>query len=483
MKNRELRRISFDTATDAQMEADLLQKKRQLLPEMKDENPGSRFMRLLDLISRYFGRWIRQFINGTALELFLGTAQTHTGISEGCRRLGYPIRQVSPAKTNLTITLSRDLSHGLILNRSSWKFQTARFPDGSDPVSFEMENASYVISGSVGNTFRIPIIQGRTIENEPLGISEGEDFEEYYTLLGNVIPESLTITAGGVAYTVTDNLLLADPWDLVFEIRGYTEDGQAIIAFGSGDGVSTGHGKKPGSGDEIVSPSYRILPDDENGNVSAGSISRVVPNTSIFTVNNSDDAEGWEAREDDSEAKWKALRYTRVRDGLGRLEDYEALAEDQDEISRAYAVSREFGENTIGVHCIKADGSYPDQDELDIISSAINLSPSGTVARACRPVDHSINITALVEVEEEATPGAVLSAVEEAIQDYFDPLNRNTAGNYTAENGSSVSQGLIYRIIMGVDGVAGCTIQAPVAIIGLNKNELPILGDLSIEEA
>lgn len=485
MKNYKLDQIEFDTATDDQMKADLLEKRRTLLPELTDENPAGVFVRILDHVARFFGRWCRQFVNTIANELFLPTAQTHDGITEGCRRVGYLIEQVQPARATVTLTINpaiRQLSNGIILQRGTHYFETARHADGSDPVRFEMEDDQFVIpAGTAGGiSFALDVVQGRTVTGEILGTSNGESYQEYYTLRGGVIRDSVAIRVAGVTYTRTENLLLADPWDTVFGIRRYTEDNQAIISFGNGDGVSSGHGQKPASGALIVTD-YRIIPEGENGNVGPGTITRIRPNLSqLSVITNVAAASGYTAREENENAKWNAERYARTRDSLGRLEDYEAAAEAVDGIGRAYAVAREFGENTIGVHCILSDGEYPDRDDLDLVDAAISLLPSGATARSARPDTVTLNITALVEAQAGYVTASVLTAVEAALEEYFDPLNKDDAGNWTCENGMSVYPALMYRIIMSVAGVGGCVVQAPTAPVTANSNQIPVLGTVSI---
>lgn len=485
MKNYRLNQIEFDTSTDAEMKTDLLEKKRTLVSELVDENPSGVLMRIFDHVCRYFGRWCRQFVNTVANELFLPTAQTHDGISEGCRRVGYVIEQVQPARATLTLTLLRaiDSREGLTLTPDTYAFETARHADGTDPVRFEMEDESYVIpaGSAVGASFQIPVVQGRTVSGEILGTSTGEAYQEFYTLRGGVIRNTVAIRVAGVTYTRTENLLLADPWDLVFEVRRFTEEGQAIVNFGNGDGVSAGHGKKPPT-DAVIVADYRILPDGEDGNVGVGMITRVRPNTTQFSVTNLVAASGYAPIEDDDSAKWAAERYARTRDSLGRLEDYEAAAEAVDGIGRAYAVAREFGDASIGVHCILSSGAYPDQDNLDLVNSAISLLPSGMVPRACRPNTETLDITATISVLGGYTAASVIDAVEAAIEDYFDPLNRDDAGNWTVTPGMSIYPALLYRVIMGVAGVGGCTVQSPASVQTMNANQIPVLGTLSVEE-
>lgn len=472
--------IQFDTTTEDQLRAELLANKRKFLPELTDENASGVMTRLINLVSRFIITWLRDFINAELNETFLPTATKYDAIYKRCKEFGYTPEQETPATATVTITLLSALTNGLIITKAGTRFQTARL-NNSNPISFELveDQVIFPAGSAAGSQHTIAVIQGETV-TETLGTSDGESRQEYITLQGYVIENSLKVYVDGVEWTKVDNMFLSDPEDTHWELLGFDENGKAMIGFGTGDGDAAGHGLIPDNEAEITCE-YRTLPGEVNGNVAAGTITRTVPSTSLFTVTNVAAASGWYDREDIEDARWAAMRKHRTKDTLVKNEDYVAQAEDLDNVGRAYAVPNTHGENTMTVFCILEDGSLPDRDELLEIEAALgDLSSANETLLACQAQYSEFDLSAVITIDSNYGEDTVIAAVEDALDDYFDPNNYDDSGNRTIKNGVSIFPANIYKIIMGVDGVTNCTISAPTAVVSVATNQLPALGTVSI---
>lgn len=484
LRNKYLQRIQVDFLTEDEMRAQLLAAWRRLFKtKLTDENPASTKMRIIDLFIVFAQKWLRDYGETILNESFLGTASLYETIYERARELGYTPRQEIAATATLTLTLSRAITQGLILPKGTYRFQT--IPTGSaNPVTFELVEDQVIIpaGSAAGSQHQVSIIQGTTIPRELVGTSDGESFQEFETDRGYATASGIRVYVDDVEWTQVDNLMVSDPDDTHYEIIRFTEDGHVVIGFGNGDGESSGHGMSP-EVDSEIRVTYRVLPGGQSGNVAAGTITRVSPATSLFTVTNIAAASGWTARETIEEIRWNAMRYGRIQEGIITEEDYTIKAEAIDGVGRAYTVQGEFGENTTAVHVLDEDGNTPDQDFCDSVEATLDdLNPGDEFLTVLKGFFQSVNVAATVWILEGYNAATVLAAVQTALQTWFDPTNYDSAGNRTVYPGQFIHPDHIKKVIETVSGVDRSTVTIPTTETIIPSNKLASLGTVTLTQ-
>lgn len=492
-RNRTMAQIEFDTRTDSQYKAELTESKRRLLPEVTDENPASVMERVKDYAVRFIGRHLRSWMNWLTNQMFISTASDYDAITQHARRAGYVPEQEQPARATIQLTLRRALTQGLILRKVDLRFQTKRVTEDEESISYEMVEDQVIIpAGSpVGYAVTFDVIQGSTVNNESLGTSDGEQFQEYETSQGYAIEgsekievqESIDSEDTWVEWIRTDNLLLADPADRVYEVLGYTEDGHMIIAFGSGDGDESGHGMIPPN-EAPIRITYRTLPGNQNGNVPAGSITKVSPSTSTYNVTNPAAATGWAAREAIETTRWTAQRHHRIEQRCVKPEDYVDKAERNiSGVGRVYVVPGEFGENTLGVHVLDEDGAAATVAKCQEVAEYLDdLNPGDEHVVGLRGLFNTLDLTAKIWPESGYDATDLIEDVEDALEAHFDPLGYDAAGNRSIEPGQSIYPNHVLKIIQAVAGVDRAQIVSPTTATTVESNKLPALGTVTITE-
>lgn len=486
MKNRSLSKLKIDMLTETEMREQLIGNKREYMPENTDENPSSQFMRFIDYIARFSIKWIRKFAELVLNEGFLATASQYNVITEHARRGGYRAKQESPATATLVATLRRDLPLGFIIKKEDVKFQAV--DDDGRTIDYELVSDQVVVlPGKKGDTFSFDVIQGITVRDEIIGKSDATPLQSFITMLGFVIPESIIVEVeeydGDILvwrqYTETDNLLMALPSDMVYELS-FTEFGEAIILFGNGVADESGHGKIPGN-KRRIRVTYRALLGEQNGNVAEGAIRRMVPPSPVFFVTNPQRATGWSQREDVESLRWNAMRYPRYQKTIGKMDDYIIAAESLPGVGRAYAVPNMFGNNTIAVYVIPSDLSRFTGSRLyeieKILESRNHVAEVMCVSNA---VYEDYDVSFNIRVSDNYVESDVKVACRKALEDYFNPLMRDNDGNRTINNGDNVDPSTINAILRNVPGVAAVRILSPIDVQAFDAWVMPRLGEVTI---
>lgn len=492
LKNRPLERLEIDALTESEMDTQLIENKRRFLPELTDENVSGQTMRFIKYIVKFCAKWIRSFAETILNEAFLPTASRYETINLHARANGYQVSPITGSTAMVTCTLKRTQSLGIIMNREDMRFQT-KTGYGVSPVTFEVATDTFVIpSGVAGDEFYLDLVQGTTIKEEVLGTSNGESFQQFETTQGFVVGGTAVVEVEEyddsdelvwVQFVETDNMLLNDYDDRVYEIIQYTEDGKLIIGFGSGDGISAGHGKIPDS-DRQIRITYRVIPEDQNGDVAADTIVRTYPSTGIFDVTNVEAADGYVAREDLPTIRWKAMRQPRISESIHKEEDFVAAAEAIDGCGRAYAIPRLYGDNTMAVFFVDSDGEAPDGDDVYEWEQTLeSLNSPGEAVCGSSVVFQDFTVVGILEIADNYLAATVIAAAEDALEARFNPLGYDADGNRLTTNGMAISPSLISNVVTAVAGVTGFTLSAPAATIYCDGHKLPRLTSIGITES
>jgi hypothetical protein len=274
------------------------------LPEWTDFSNQADFGNVLLELFAYMGDILSYYQDRVSNESFLGTAQTRRSVIQHLRLIGYKLGTAVPASAGLFVTVPGAVNDVVTLNRgdafatkSQKNKPSVRFEYNS-PTPLVIDFSTIVPDANGKKTFRgasttdpvtgvllfsgIPVAEGRLIQSEVIGTSNGSPNQHFVlshpklilkpsgaTSQGN--PDVLLLTQlGGIpsAWTQRDTLAFsraAQP-DYVIEID---EDDDATIIFGDGN-----FGAIPPVGAQIIA-TYRVG-GGADGNVPAGAIQTIV---------------------------------------------------------------------------------------------------------------------------------------------------------------------------------------------------------------
>jgi len=353
----------------------LLQSMRALiptkLPEWSEYTSEADFGNVLLQLFAHMGDILSYYQDRVANESFLGTARTRRSIIQHLRLIGYRLATAAPASATLTLLLPSDYRGTLTItkgnafatksqrDRSSVRFEYTSNVDlkivsddklplplttdpatgtsyryyGPDPFAVQR-----LLPGQAGARpqIGIPVEEGRLVENEVIGTSDGTPNQRFPLLHAGVILRSLgpaqqvnrdivlhTELGGTIKeWTLQESLAFSrdDQPDFALEID---EQDRATVLFGDGD-----FGAIPPK-NSVIQATYRVG-GGALGNVGANTIQTIVnaPQLSLVgaQVTNPTPATGGAERESIEHAVMHAPQVFRSLKRAVTADDYEALA-------------------------------------------------------------------------------------------------------------------------------------------------------------
>ena len=475
IRRRYLRTVRLDSSTDEEVHDAVLSAKRTYLPELTDENPASVISRFIDLLT-YVIAWLLERLNAVGNELLIRTASRYDSLRNLAALVGYIPRQRTPSTVTLQLSLPAAASDR-VLAAETYSFQVPATPAEPEPLMFELAEDVTIPAGVTDITFET--IQGETVRNEILGTSDGTAGQQYRTLYGSVITASMILEveeASGASMIWVEWLEVMDWLNSQASSEHYRVDwddlGRLEVYFGDGS-----RGKIPPAGSRIRL-TYRVLRNARNGNVPAGSVTRMSPTIVGCTLPNPSAATGWADRETLDDIRVNAPDYARVTDRIITLEDYAikprlALAS----VGRVIAERRGWGENTVLLRILDTDGDAASAALMAEVEAYVDdLNPATETVVALPVQFEGVTLIISVTLRSGYDWATVKAAIEEALDEWFDPLNRDTAGNYTIEPGMTIYPGDIRRIVEAIDGVRSIELT-PDSNISIAAGYLPRLSD------
>ncbi|OPY74879.1 MAG: Baseplate J-like protein [Syntrophorhabdus sp. PtaU1.Bin153] len=331
----------------------ILQAMRELIPEKlpnwKDYRSEADFGNVLLQLFAHMGDILSYYQDRIANESFLGTAQTRQSIIHHLKLIGYRLATAAPASTILKLTVPPTYT-GTFTIRKGDAFATKSQKE-KPSIRFEYIGEDFTVNCSTLVTnplthrkeipHEIPVEEGRLIENERLGVSNGKPNQQFALAHKGLILRSLGIgSEANKDITLTTKLGdMEESWTLqetlAFSRAGQQEavqkdyaieideDDRATIIFGDGD-----FGAIPPAGADIHA-TYRIG-GGLKGNVLANTIQTIVDAPQLTAigarVNNPGAATGGSDRESIEHAVMHAPGVFRSLKRAVTAEDYEALA-------------------------------------------------------------------------------------------------------------------------------------------------------------
>jgi len=329
--------------------------------------------------------------------------------------------------------------------------------------------------------------QGLTVEDDPLGTSNGQANQSFTFTQGPLIGGSQKVYVDDGLWTEVRNFLNSGPGDGHY-ILSVDDDGIATATFS--DGVS---GRIPPSGNTIRSE-YRINA-EEDGNVGAGTIGVNKSGISFVTdIVNPRQAIGWTAKEGSTPAlleiaKLEGPASVRTLERAVGPSDVRDLAvaytteEGSKLVSRARAVEEAYGAKTVLCVVVGTGGatlSEAQQTELEEYFNGNLLTGKDGVLVLNQRV-YVDNYTPKIIDVTATVYGGKKDLIETALKVLLDPEARTADGlRWEWDFGETVPTSRIIAQIFIVAGVRQVELTAPAANVVLTVNELPKVGTLSI---
>ena len=217
----------------------------------------------------------------------------------------------------------------------------------------------------------------------------------------------------------------------------------------------------------------RALEAGSAGNVSAGAVvSMAVAPMGIAACSNPQPFAGGADGEEDGELRERVLdTFKRLPNGANAA-FYEREALSFDQVAAAAVISRPRGVGSVDIVPATLAGA-PNAALLEQLQNYFEERREIAVDLVVRaPQTVMVNIGVQVEPEEGRNTEEVLDRVETAIREWF-------TGKLL---GQDILRARLGHLIYSCDGVANYAITTPAADVPVEKDQLPILGALTVEE-
>ena len=317
-------------------------------------------------------------------------------------------------------------------------------------------------------TNTVPATQAQTVEREVLGGSSGARNQTFQLENAPVLKGSVRIQiddgTGPREWTNVDDLFGSGPRDEHFVVDWTT--GQVVFGDGENGAIPVANANDPDA--NVIALEYRFG-GGKQGNVAAGTIRNVdTPVSGLDTGQTTNLYAAYGGRDEETldDAKKRARRQLRARDRAVTVEDFEQLATEAGNVKRAKALPLAHPQfpgvqvpgavTVIVVPDSDADPPMPSEGLLRTVCAylaARRLLTTELFVVAPRYV--SVEIDARVVVTDDADPGAVHDAVEQALATYLHPLAGGDDGSGWPFGGTLRYSKLVQRVftVTGVDSV------------------------------
>lgn len=451
----------------------LLSSMRDRVPELLDEwteyESEADFGNVLLELFAHMGDILSYYQDRVAAESYLGTARSRRSVIHHLRLIGYRLSTAAPASTELRLILPADFDDTLTIRRGdafstkstedrpSVRFEYAEEAD-LEILPADLEDAT--VDGKARRVYDgVPVEEGRLVEGDLLGTSDGSPNQRLRLGRGPLILKSLgegrrasrdivvTTVLGDDRreWKLLDSLAFSGEGESDFVVEIDEED-RATVMFGDGD-----FGAIPPAGAEIRA-TYRIG-GGRVGNVPKGAVTILAdaPRLSLAAaqVTNPDPATGGAERESIEHAVRHAPEVFRSLKRAVTGADWEALAREFAGVGKVRAEAGNW--NEVALHVApEGGGAVSDVLRAGLLAYFEGLRPLSTIVRV-KDVDYvEVHVTAEITVTGYYPAEEVVERV------------RSAAGALLAfENvdfARPVYLSKFYEAIEAVEGVAFATV-------------------------
>ncbi|MEI6634495.1 MAG: baseplate J/gp47 family protein [Chlamydiota bacterium] len=414
------------------------------------------------------------YLDARTNELYLDTCRQRDSVFDLVKLTGYKPRLAAGGTATIRVTLTTAASTGVILSKW-WQARSAAsgtgyimalideavIPAGSTTVdAFAVQGQRYSETfegdGTQGQTFTL----SRTKVCATGFVVDGEEWDEVESLVGQ--------DADAKVYVV--RLL----WDDTVQIE--TGDGVEGAVVGSGASAVATYLVTLGTGGNDIGAGAITVPVDPvyDGETQIAASAMIVTNLEAVT--------GGEDEESDAEIKRNAPRCTHALYRIGPANDTRALIEAFPGVQRAFVLDVNNYSDIVRYHyeqvyVIPAGGGDMSPalevhlrvfiDERKEPGFEVDLSTAGYVA---------VDLSVIVYRLRGYTDAEVITAVTEAVQDYFNPDQEIGTVDWMRDVDPEEIDGIIDRL----DGVSYTEIVTPAETVEIGPGQFPVLGTLTV---
>lgn len=339
--------------------------------------------------------------------------------------IGYELPGATAASCDVTLSISNaDALVGIVTQVGSSNL-TLGTNEITAPVKGEIQGSISIDLSATG-----PFVyqwEHSTTQTPYIVASAGNPDQNFTLPFGPFLDSSDSVsTPTQGTFTRVDSFFNSGPTDTHYRIQ-VDQNNLATIIFGDGqNGVipigNTTCEYKTGGG---------VL-----GNVEAGSLVKLegsfvdsVGTKAYIESTNGLDAEGGFPREEVNAARVNAPESIRVLNRTVAREDYEINAKRVDGVGRALMLTSNeqagIMENHGQLYILPMTGGIPSQTMLDSVEEMCTVTYPNTVTFQLEVLSAAykeVNVEATVYLRNGQTPSEVKAAVEEALEDYFEPM-------------------------------------------------------------
>jgi hypothetical protein len=430
------------------------------LPEWTGHDSEVDFGNVLLELFAHAGDIVSYYTDAVANESYLGTAQTRRSVIEHLRLIGYVLSTAAPASAMLTISLPSKPAAPVRITRGT-AFATS---SGPDAPSFRFEytgNADLELKfeendGLFATTTPVPVEEGRFVNREVLGVSDGTAHQRFALVHPRLILralgagqdrapdiELLSELGNGIVHWVQRETLAfsgSKDQDFMLEIDA---DDRAEVVFG----LAT-----PDAGAQLRA-TYRVG-GGEHGNVAPGAIGTITDGPDLTklgaSVNNEGPATGGAGRETIEHAVEHAPKVFRSLRRAVTVADYESLAAEFNGVGKVRARASAWNTVTLSV-APQGGGDVSDVLRNDLIGYFEDKRSIGTRIEVVNVDYVPIFVTADVDVERFYSDAQVREQVRQAIRELLD-FDRVSFAEV-------IYLSKLYEAVERIDGVAGVHIS------------------------
>jgi uncharacterized phage protein gp47/JayE len=470
----------FDyTARDfSTLRADLRRRVQTEIPEWQDNDAAFESV-ILDMFA-YVGDILNFYIDRQAAESFIQTATQRDSILALADMFGYIPSPQTASRGVVRFTRQSAVTGDIAIPAGTQVFSQTF---GEEPIVFETE-ADYILDS--GNTYEdLNVVEGSTVNMEPLGASTGIERQNYPLFRPNVIKDSVRVyTLDGppdsngaptaVEWSFINRLIDASFYEQVFTL--FTDD-NGITHVRFGDGIL---GAIPTTGAPVVATYRHGF--GARGNIGPGAVSSLVAGTElalkIASVSNAAAFTGGSDVESLESMRRNVPRSLRSLERAVTLEDYGSVAVQVPGVAKANA-NATIPTNVLIYVAPSGGGAPPAQLLTDVEDYLDDRKMVGTTVTAIAATYVPINVTVSLTVNSRYRRTVVADAVKEAITASLD--------FDIVEFQQTISKAGVFRSTLNIPGVEFFDITAHnrtgsgnIDTITLTQGEIPVPGTITV---
>jgi len=401
--------LAYDTRDYESIRDDIISRIQFYIDEWTDHNPDDFGIVLIELFAG-MADVLHWYIDRQANECYLETALSRRAVRLLLQLIGIRLKSAQPARVNVIFSISSPLGYDLTIPEGT-RIATA---GAGAQIVFETDEDVDIPTGQLTSP-EVAATQGET-KTEAMGTSDGTQFQKFPIALTPVIDDSWSVLVDITEWTAVESLALAGPSDEVFAV---TRDEDDLITIEFGDGIN---GKIPASGATLTFNGR--VGGGVSGNVGIGAIRVVLDTISPpVQVTNPVRATGGEDREDIRTAKARGPLELKSLKRAVTLDDYQGLTEAIAGVEKAQAILA--GIALIHIYIVPTGGGTASPALLAYVLSQLDtfrMASDGVEVFSANEV--TVDLTAEVHVLSQYLQSAVVVAVEDAVENYFDPALR-----------------------------------------------------------